>query len=172
MGIEKYAKLYPVRFNNKTGKNIFVCISGNASPLGKISTQYIPVDNNISLNLSEGRHIFAYMDIDGNSYGDRSWGKIIVNAINTTKQRITLFVSLNGKKYELERTFFLEVLPDNNQTIILKIGELEHNKEVDPKRTEKNQEKILVCIALFIFIMFIGGSVWFFYRFLKKIKLL
>lgn len=147
-GLEKYAGSYPVKFKNKTGRNIFICINMHDQDSSFLSARFIPVGGIIILELKEGLHIFGYMDTDGCCYGERNWGDLLLGTnmikylgkgppfINWITNRYDqdyvprIAVKINNQNYKLTRSFILDVLPENDQIITLKVDKLIHNKEI------------------------------------------
>jgi len=151
VGAEKDSHFYPVEFKNRTDRNIYLCISFTDNSSNSIICKKILNGENVELNLIEGRHIFAYIDVNGKCYGERNEGKILI------KSDTPLNVSINNSNYYLEKTFSLDVLALSNQVITMKEDVIRHNNDLN---TKEKALQILIAlvgglgISIIIFISF------------------
>lgn len=144
LGAANYANSYPVKFVNKTGMKIFLCIGTNLDQTGPFLIKLIPAGESAVISLMEGRHIFGYMDTSGICYGwldDNGWldgrGEILEETgprrslsddiSNKPKEFIYFMVTINSQDYTMYRTFYLNVLPDDDMSINLRKNHVTNN---------------------------------------------
>lgn len=148
-GVSQSASFYPVSFKNETERNLYLCISLSSYLDQPVLYVLISAGDYVKIELLEGAHNFAFMDLNWTHRGERDGGDLLRSSADS------LSVVIDGKKHLFERTFSLDVIASDDQKISIEKNEdILHNS--DKSDGEKNTGIFLLGFFVLVLIFIIG----------------
>jgi|GEM_PF-6700451 hypothetical protein len=147
-----YEEKYVVKFSNEQKRGIFFCFTEGHDGLSGATVIFIPTGKTISVSLTEGQHLIAFIDTEFNEHGVRDEGKILAKSHFTQDSIGKLYLKIGNHNKLIYQKFLLQVLAEKNQKVSLKEDDsLTHNMEKTEQEEDKDRITCMLLVGILIF---------------------